>query len=67
MSEQDDIDIRRAKHLFSRQEVGEWDEYDQEIHRIWIDMARAIRLSDESAGYITVKLKGAVNEKDRMS
>ena len=30
-----------------------------------LDTARAIRLSDAAAGYITARLEGVVNEKDR--
>jgi len=68
MSEQDDIDIRRAKQIPRQQCCYPSRSFCMSRPGCFcVDLARAIRLSDEAAGYITAKLEGVVNEKDRRS
>lgn len=66
MSEVDGIDERRCRAMAELRwpdDAGNWRRMlDADV---CMDIARAIRLSDEAAGYIIAKLEGTVNEKDR--
>ena len=73
MSEVDEIDERRAL-IIAQKASFECMYDDDKTNRACIglgdpckcrDTARAIRLSVEAAGYISAKLEGVVNEKDR--
>lgn len=71
MSEVDEIDELRAMVIAGADEACMRKDYRSVRECVrnkkcpCLVVARAIRLSDEAAGYITAKLEGIVNEKDR--
>lgn len=71
MSEQDDIDERRGRVIYEAEHQAShnvsWADLNNRHRAHYTSLAIAIRLSDEAAGYITARLEGVVNEKDRRS
>jgi hypothetical protein len=55
----DEIDERRAKAWLGGEDA--WNNTNERAHQIAMDAARAIRASDEAAGYILIKHEGIIS------